>query len=221
MNGSCPLLDGSPFPPTLGHWWSEPAQRSSLLWSRSKAKFPAISGSSKIKPPAQVGPDTTRPKRWLKLTWGSSCPNYNKLCFLHPLFTWVLMSKHLWCALGEKLYNLNCQSTCQTNDTGHREWRPLEKNQHYPLQDCCWFPDSPLSSFLRSVLLLCLIKLLLLKTALCLPTEFFASRKNGRNHCSANDTVIAYVLGVSFPLRKEAHLDHTLHAEGMNKCLSH
>ena len=55
------------------------------------------------------------------------------------------------------------------------------------------------------------------------PHWILSFKKERKKPLFANDTVIAYVLVVSFSLRKKAPLIlyHTLHAEGMNTCLLH
>ena len=59
-------------------------------------------------------------------------------------------------------------------------------------RDCFWCLDSSLSSLLEGVLLLCLIKLLLLKTTLCLSIEFFPSRgQEPRSHRSTGNMGMA------------------------------
>lgn len=57
------------------------------------------------------------------------------------------------------------------------------------LQGCFWFLDSPLSSFFKSVLLLCLIKLMLFETVRCFLSNFFPwEYKNWGNHCPTSNT---------------------------------
>lgn len=60
-----------------------------------------------------------------------------------------------------------------TQDTGRDNHS--KKPNPTTLQGCFWFPGSLLSSFSRSVLSLCLIKILLPETSLCFLTEFFPS----------------------------------------------
>lgn len=119
--------------------------------------------------PTQVGTGTPRPKKWLDVTRAHyTLIIINQPCGFCPSL-WV-STGCLWvsaCTLRKRLYNLKLSINLSV------EWHRTRggmattlKNPTLPsLRGCFWFSHSPLSFLLESVILLCLIKLLLLKTA--------------------------------------------------------
>lgn len=166
---------GSSFPLHLDTGDQTTTQRFSL-WPRTTSKFPAISGPSKTK---TTSTDWHRYIKTYKVTQrkpGSLCHICNKLAL------WVLSPPTLWVFLG-------CLwvSTCAVRTVNHLSVKRCRteggtttlKNPtlSHPIPPHCGLllisRQSTLISHPFRRVCFCLIKLLLLKAALCLLTELF------------------------------------------------
>lgn len=169
---------GSSFPLHLDTGDQTTTQRFSL-WPRTTSKFPAISGPSKTK---TTSTDWHRYIKTYKVTQrkpGSLCHICNKLAL------WVLSPPTLWVFLG-------CLwvSTCAVRTVNHLSVKRCRteggtttlKNPtlSHPIPPHCGLllisRQSTLISHPFRRVCFCLIKLLLLKAALCLLTELFPWR---------------------------------------------